>query len=60
MKKKESIFQLLSQKPWDPSQAKIDNVHDGTTIDLSKGKLGLRFIMIVSTIFFCLFIYSFE
>ena len=60
MKKKESIFQLLSQKPWDPSQAKIDNVHDGTTIDLSKGKLGLRFIMIVSTIFFCLFIVTYS
>jgi hypothetical protein len=58
MKKKESIFQILSQKPWDPVQAKIDNMHSGTTIDLSKGKLGLRFIMIVSTIFF-LFIYCY-
>ena len=24
MKKKESIFHLLTQKPWDPSQAEID------------------------------------
>ena len=60
MKKKESIFQLLAQKPWDPAQAKIDNMHDGTTINLSKGKLGLRFIMIVSTIFFCLFIVTYS
>ena len=60
MKKKESILQLLSQKPWDPAQAKIDDMHDGTTIDLSKGKLGLRFIMIVSTIFFCLFIVTYS
>ena len=60
MKKKESIFQLLAQKPWDPNQAKIDNMHDGTTIDLSKGKLGLRFIMIVSTIFFSLFIVTYS
>ena len=59
MKKKESIFQLLAQKPWDPAQAKIDNMHDGTTIDLSKGKLGLRIIMLVSTIFFCLFIVTY-
>ena len=59
MKKKESIFQLLSQKPWEPSQAKIDNLHDGETLNLSKGKLGLRFIMIVSTIFFCLFIVTY-
>ncbi len=59
MKKKESIFQLLSQKPWEPSQAKIDNLHEGETLDLTKGKLGLRFIMIVSTIFFCLFIVTY-
>ena len=60
MKKKESIFQLLAQKPWDPVQAKIDNMHEGATIDLSKGKLGLRFIMFVSTIFFCLFIVTYS
>ena len=59
MKKKESIFQLLSQKPWEPSQAKIDNLHDGETLNISKGKLGLRFIMFVSTIFFCLFIVTY-
>ena len=60
MKKKESIFQLLTQKPWETDQIKIDNMHDGATIDLSKGKLGLRFIMFVSTIFFCLFIVTYS
>ena len=60
MKKKESIFQLLTQKPWDPDQIKIDNMHDGVTVDLNKGKLGLRFIMFVSTIFFCLFIVTYS
>ena len=59
MRKKENIFQILAQKPWDPSQAKIDDMHEGGTIDLSKGKLGLRFIMFVSTIFFCLFIVTY-
>ena len=59
MKKKESIFQLLTQKPWEPSQAKLDDLHSGETLSLSKGKLGLRFIMIVSTIFFCLFIVTY-
>ena len=59
MKKKETIFQLLTQKPWDPSQAKIDDLHKGETLSLSKGKLGLRFIMIVSSIFFCLFIITY-
>ena len=60
MRKKENIFQILAQKPWDPSQAKIDDMHEGGTIDLSKGKLGLRFIMFVSTIFFCLFIVTYS
>ena len=60
MKKKETIFQLLTQKPWDPTQAKIDNMHDGETLDLSKGKLGLRYIMIVSSIFFSLFIVTYS
>ena len=60
MKKKETIFQLLTQKPWDPAQAKIDNMHDGETLNLSKGKLGLRYIMIVSSIFFSLFIITYS
>ena len=59
MKKKETIFQLLTQKPWDPAQAKIDNMHDGETLNLSKGKLGLRYIMIVRSIFFSLFIVTY-
>ena len=59
MKKKESIFKLLTQKPWDPDQAKLDDLHEGQTLNLSKGKLGLRFIMTVSTIFFCLFIVTY-
>ena len=59
MKKKETIFQLLTQKPWDPAQAKIDNMHNGETLDLSKGKLGLRYIMIVSSIFFSLFVVTY-
>ena len=60
MKKKETIFQLLTQKPWDPAQAKIDNMHDGETLNLSKGKLGLRYLMVVSSIFFSLFIVTYS
>ena len=60
MKKKESILQLLMQKPWDPAQVKVDNLHEGATLDLSKGKLGLRYIMIISTIFFCLLIVTYS
>ena len=60
MKNKQSIFQLLSQKPWDPEQAKIDNAHDGVTLDVSRGKFGLRYLMVISTIFFCLFIVTYS
>tara|TARA_B100000965_G_C19506512_1_gene719905 strand:- start:98 stop:733 length:636 start_codon:yes stop_codon:yes gene_type:complete len=60
MKNKLSIYKLLTQKPWDPDQIKIDNAHDGATLDLSKGKLGLRYIMVISTIFFCLFIVTYS
>jgi len=60
MKNKLSIYKLLTQKPWDPEQIKVDNAHDGATLDLSKGKLGLRYIMVISTIFFCLFIVTYS
>ena len=61
MSKKElNIFKLLSQKPWEASQAAIDNRHDGKTLDLSKAKLGVRTIMVVSTVIFSLFIVSYS
>ena len=61
MSKKElNIFKLLSQKPWEASQAAIDNQHDGKTLYLSKAKLGVRTIMVVSTVFFSLFVVSYS
>jgi len=57
--KKESIINQLTQKPWEPAQVKIDNLHEGKTFNLHIGKLGLRYIMIVSTIMFCLFIVTY-
>ena len=60
MKKKQSFFKLLSQKPWEPEQIKIDNMHDGTTLNLSRGKFGLRYLMVISTIFFCLFVVTYS
>ncbi len=59
-KKETNIFKLLSQKPWESSQALIDNEHDGKTLNLSKSKFGLRTIMTVSTVFFSLFIVSYS
>ena len=60
MRKQESIFKLLSQKPWDSSQAEIDNNHDGKTFGISKAKLGVRTIMTVSTVIFSLFIVAYS
>tara|TARA_Y100000590_G_C15601946_1_gene970441 strand:+ start:561 stop:1199 length:639 start_codon:yes stop_codon:yes gene_type:complete len=58
-KNKDSIINQLTQKPWEPAQAKVDNLHEGKTFDLHVGKLGLRYLMIVSTIMFCLFIVTY-
>ena len=61
MSKKElNIFKLLSQKPWEATQAAIDNQHDGKTLDMSKAKLGVRTIMVVSTVIFSLFVVSYS
>ena len=56
----ESIIKQLTQKPWEPAQAKVDNLHEGKTFNLHVGKLGLRYIMVVSTIMFCLFIVTYS
>ena len=60
MKKQEGIFKLLSQKPWESSQAVIDNDHDGKTFGISKAKLGVRTILPVSTVMFSLFIVAYS
>ena len=61
MSKKElNIFKLLSQKPWEASQSAIDNQHDGKTLYSSKAKLGVKTVMVVSTVIFSLFIVSYS
>ena len=61
MSKKElNIFKLLSQKPWEPAQSSLDNQHDGKTLASSKAKLGVRTIMVVSTVIFSLFVVSYS
>ena len=61
MKKKEdSFFKLITQKPWEASQATLDNDHDGKTLAISKAKLGVRTVMVVSTVFFSLFVVSYS
>jgi len=59
-KKELNIFKLLSEKPWEASQKAIDDQHDGKTLVLSKAKLGVRTIMVVSTVIFSLFVVSYS
>tara|TARA_B100000586_G_scaffold73993_1_gene51900 strand:- start:2743 stop:3375 length:633 start_codon:yes stop_codon:yes gene_type:complete len=56
MNKSRNIFKTLTEKPWEKGQIEIDNQHKGQTLYLSKYKLGLRTIMVVSTIIFSLFV----
>ena len=58
-KKEETFFQLISQKPWEASQAKLDNKHDGKTLKLSREKIGVRTIMVVSTVIFSFFVVAY-
>ena len=60
MSKSKSIFQLIFEKPWEKDQIELDNKHEGQTLNLSKYKLGLRTIMIVSTVLFSLFIVAYS
>ena len=60
MNKKKSIFQLLTEKPWEKDQIEADNEHKGQTLSLTKHKLGLRTIMAASTVLFSLFIVAYS
>ena len=60
MSKSKNIFSTLFEKPWEENQIKIDNEHQGQTLSLSKYKLGLRTIMVVSTVIFSLFIVAYS
>ena len=56
MIEKKSIFKSIFEKPWEQSQALKDNNHDGKALSITGSKLGVRYIMVVSTVIFSLFI----
>ena len=60
MNRKKSIFQLLTEKPWETDQIEVDNDHEGRTVNITKQKLGLRTIMAASTVLFSLFIVAYS
>ena len=59
-KKEESFFKLITQKPWEASRAILDNKHNGKTLAISKAKLGVRTVMVVSTVIFSLLVVSYS
>jgi cytochrome c oxidase subunit 3 len=60
MIEKKSIFKSIFEKPWEQSQALKDNNHDGKALSITGSKLGVRYIMVVSTVIFSLFIISYS
>ena len=60
MSKSKGIIKSLFEKPWEKDQIEIDNEHQGQTLNLSKYKVGLRTIMVVSTVIFSLFIVAYS
>ena len=60
MNKKKSIFQLLTEKPWETDQIEADKDHEGRTVNITKQKLGLRTIMAASTVLFSLFVVAYS
>ena len=60
MSKKKTIFQLLTEKPWEQDQIEADNEHQGQTVNVTKQKLGLRTLMAASTVLFSLFVVAYS
>ena len=60
MSKKKTIFQLLTEKPWEQDQIEADNEHQGQTVNLTKQKLGLRTLMAASAVLFSLFVVAYS
>ena len=60
MIEKKSIFKSIFEKPWEQSQALKDNNHDGKALSITASKLGVRYIMVVSTVIISLFIVSYS
>ena len=60
MIERKSIFKSIFEKPWEESQILKDNNHDGKALSMSGSKLGVRYMMLVSTVIFSLFIVSYS
>ena len=60
MIERKSIFKSIFEKPWEESQSLKDNEHDGKAFSITGSKLGIRTIMVVSTVIFSLFVVTYS
>ncbi len=58
MRKFISFFDTIKQKPWEENQKEIDNLHPGKAFNINDKFLGLTTIIIVSSVFFSIFLHS--
>jgi cytochrome c oxidase subunit 3 len=54
-----NLFRELMAKPWMPAQARVDDLHDGSSFSLPAAKLGLRVFLCVVTVLFLLLILAY-
>jgi len=57
---RKSIFKSIFEKPWEESQSLKDNEHDGKAFSITGSKLGIRTLMVVSTVIFSLFVVTYS
>ena len=60
MIERKSIFKSIFEKPWEESQSLKDNEHDGKAFSITGSKLGIRTLMVVSTVIFSLFVVTYS
>ena len=59
MIKRKNIFKSIFEKPWEEPQSLKDNEHDGKAFLMSGEKVGVRTVMVVSTVIFSLFVVTY-
>ncbi len=59
MIERKNIFKSIFEKPWEESQSLKDNEHDGKAFLMSGEKVGVRTVMVVSTVIFSLFVVTY-
>jgi cytochrome c oxidase subunit 3 len=54
-----SVFRQLTEKPWEPAQGNVVELHDGSAFPVPSATLGLRVFLAVVTVLFSLLIMAY-